>query len=41
MELIRYDHDIIAWAKEQSHLVRTKQFDLLDTLSSPIPYFKL
>ena len=30
MELNRYDYDIIAWAKEQAQLVRSKQFDLLD-----------
>lgn len=26
MEPVQYDHDIIAWAKEQAQLVRTKQF---------------
>ena len=30
MELSRYDYDIIAWAKEQAQLLRSKQFDLLD-----------
>lgn len=27
---MNYEQDIIAWAQQQSHLLRTQQFDLLD-----------
>ena len=30
MKLVSYDHDIVAWAKQQAQLVRNQQFDLLD-----------
>jgi len=30
MKLVSYEHDIVAWAKQQAQFVRNEQFDLLD-----------